>query len=102
MCLVLAYHLTGNERYIARAWKYAENMCLLEDFNPEITFLDVGELCFQVGLCYDWLYNWMDEYERLYIRQAIFKNGIMPIMDDFDEKEKSNFIISNHEIIKRK
>jgi len=76
MCLVLAYHLTGNERYIARAWKYAENMCLLEDFNPEITFLDVGELCFQVGLCYDWLYNHITEEQRAFIAKNLYEKGV--------------------------
>ena len=76
MSLMFAYHLTGNERYIARAWKFAENMCLLEDWNPEVTFLDVGELSFQVGLAYDWLYDYITEEQRAFLAKNLLEKGV--------------------------
>lgn len=85
--LALMYLITGEERYAKRAYLEMYNSACFVDWNP-YHFLDVGELTASLGICYDWLYNWMDDYERLYIRQAIFKNGIMPIMDDFDNKER--------------
>ena len=76
MSLMFAYHFTGNTRYIDRAWKYAENMCLLEDWNPEVTFLDVGELSFQVGLCYDWLYDYITEEQRAFLAKNLLEKGV--------------------------
>lgn len=76
MALVMAYHLTGNDRYIDRAWKFAENMCSLEDYNPDVTFLDVGELSFQTGLCYDWLYNYITPEQRAFLAKNIFEKGV--------------------------
>lgn len=83
----LMYLITDEECYAKRAYLEMYNSACFIDWNP-YHFLDVGELAASLGICYDWLYNWMDEYERLYIRQAIFKNAIMPIMDDFDNKER--------------
>lgn len=83
----LAYLLTGEEKYAKRAYLEMYNCACFVNWNP-YHFLDVGEMCANLGMCYDWLYNWMDEYERLYIRRAIFEKGIMQIMDDFDDKER--------------
>ncbi|MBE7049733.1 MAG: hypothetical protein E7394_03060 [Ruminococcaceae bacterium] len=83
----LAYLLTGEEKYAKRAYLEMYNCACFINWNP-YHFLDVGEMCASLGMCYDWLYNWMDENERLYIRRAIFQKGIMQIIDDFDDKER--------------
>lgn len=83
----LLYLLTDDERYAKRAYLDMYNCACFVDWNP-YHFLDVGEMSMSVGLCYDWLYNWMNENERKYIREGLFKNGIMPIIDDFDDKPR--------------
>lgn len=76
MCMMFAYHLTGDERYVARAWKFMENICLLPDWNPQATFLDVAELSFTVGLGYDWLYNHITSEQRAFLAKNLLEKGV--------------------------
>ena len=76
MSIIMAYHLTGNDRYLARAWKFVENMCNLPDWNEPVTFLDVTEMFFVVGLCYDWLYDYLTEEQRKFIEENAYNKGL--------------------------
>ena len=72
--LCLAYHLTGNERYVGRTWRFIKNVCDLLTWNP-YGYLDVGELSFITAIGYDWLYDkWTDE-QRKYMEKAIYEKG---------------------------
>lgn len=76
MCMMFAYHLTGDERYVARAWKFMETICLLPDWDPQVTFLDVGELSFTVGLGYDWLYHYITDEQRAFLAKNLLEKGV--------------------------
>lgn len=76
MNLALSYHLTGNTRYVARAWKFLENICLLDDWNPLGSYLDVGELTAVCAIGYDWLYDVLTEEQKAYIAETMYKRGI--------------------------
>ena len=76
MNMMFAYHFTGNERYLARAWMFMETICLLPDWDPEITFLDVCELSFTVGLGYDWLYPYITQDQRDFLAKNLLDKGI--------------------------
>ena len=84
LTLALMYNLTLDERYAKRAYLEMYVAACFVDWNP-YHFLDVGELAVAVGIGYDWLYHWMNEFERKPIREAIVQNGIAPIIEDFDE-----------------
>ena len=84
LTLVLAYRLTDDERYAARAYREMLYSANFPDFNP-FHLLDVGEMCLGLGLAYDWLYGYMDEAMREPIRGAIVHKGIYPINEDFDD-----------------
>ncbi len=86
--LAIMYNLTGEEKYAKRAYEEMHVSACFVDFNP-YHFLDVGQMASALGLCYDWMYNWMDESERRVIREAIIKKGIYPIIEDFDGKPRS-------------
>ena len=56
----LAYHITGEEKYAARAGKEIEAAAAFPDFNPR-HFLDCSEMTLAFGLCFDWLYDYLTE-----------------------------------------
>ncbi len=70
-CIALAYHLTGESRYAALGWKFVENICKLEHWNP-ICYLDVGELGFAVAVGYDWLYDTFTDDQRKFIEGNLY------------------------------
>lgn len=86
--LAIMYNLTGDEKYARRAYEEMYVSACFVDFNP-YHFLDVGQMASALGLCYDWMYNWMDDSQRRVIREAIIKKGIYPIIEDFDGKPRS-------------
>lgn len=83
----LMYLLTQDEKYAQRAYMDMYVCACFVDWNP-YHFLDVGEMSMSMGICYDWLYTWMNETQRRIIRESIVKNGINPIIDDFDDKPR--------------
>lgn len=75
--LAMAYHLTRERRFAERA---AREMCAVSDFsdwNPS-HFLDVAEMTLALAVGYDWLYDMLDDEQRLKIRSAIIEKGIKP------------------------
>jgi hypothetical protein len=51
----MAYRLTGDARFLARAKSDLMTVAAFKDWNPR-HFLSVGEMSFAVGIGYDWLY----------------------------------------------
>lgn len=74
--ICMAYLLTDNERYAARAWKFIENICELDNWNGTNTYLDVGELSFIVGLGYDWIYDALNDRQKKLIEETLYKRGV--------------------------
>ncbi len=72
--LCLAYHLTGNERYVGRTWRFLKNICDLKNWNPR-GYLDVGELSFITSIGYDWLYYQLTPEQRAYIEKNLYEKG---------------------------
>ena len=83
----LMYLLTDEEEYAHRAYLEMYASASFVDWNP-YHFLDVGEMAMAMGLCYDWLYQWMSPRQRKYIREAIVKKAFEPIMEDFEDKPR--------------
>jgi len=73
--ICLAYHLTGNKRYVGRAWRFLKTICELGNWNPG-GYLDVGELSFIVGLGYDWLYYEFTPEQRKYLEEILYEKGV--------------------------
>ena len=72
--ICLAYHLTGNQRYVGRTWRFLKTICDLGNWNPG-GYLDVGELSYITAIGYDWLYHEWTPEQREYIEKALFKKG---------------------------
>lgn len=76
------YRVTGEEKYADRAYEEMEAMCNFPDWNPS-HFLDCSELLHAVGMGYDWLYNWMNQQQRDFIRNALVEKGLKSALEDY-------------------
>ncbi len=83
----LMYQLSGEEKYAERAYLAMEKCAGFPDWNP-FHFLDVGTLANSMGLCYDWLYNWMNEGQREIVRKALVEKAFYPYMQDLDNANR--------------
>lgn len=73
--LAMAYHLTSDKRYAARAIAEAEAACKFKDWNPS-HFLDTAEMTLAVAIAYDWLFDVMTPNQRTGLRKGLLKNGL--------------------------
>lgn len=73
--LALAYHLTGDTAFAARAWRELEAAAAFKDWNPK-HFLDVGEMTHAFAIGYDWLHGWLTPARRTVVRNAIRDKGL--------------------------
>ena len=74
-CLALMYRMTEDESYAARAYEEMDAICSYPDWNTQ-HFLDTALILESVAIGYDWLYDWMNDEQRLYIRTAILEKGL--------------------------
>lgn len=88
LACALMYNLTGEEKYAERAYLEMYTCATFKDWNP-YHFLDVGEMASCMGFAYDWLYNWMNDSQRKIIRDAMVRKSIYPIMEDFNDVQRS-------------
>ncbi len=86
--LALAYNIFGDEKYAVRCYAELEAACNFPDWNPR-HFLDTAEMSTGFALGYDWLYHWMNESQRAFIRQNMIEKGFNPVMDDYADRERT-------------
>ena len=80
--LSFAYHITGEEKYAARAVKEIEAAAAFPDWHP-YHFLDVATLAAAFAFGYDWLYGYLSEETKALMRRAMIEFGMKPAMDDY-------------------
>lgn len=91
-----AYHITGEEKYAARAVKEMEAAAAFPDFHPR-HFLDCAELTFAFGLCYDWLFDYLTAAQKELILDCIKNRSFPAILEEYDdEPEHKNVLDSYH------
>ncbi|MFT3783525.1 MAG: heparinase II/III family protein [Nibricoccus sp.] len=83
----MAYRLTHDERFLARAKAELLNVANFEDWNPD-HFLDVGELSFAVAIGYDWLFPQLQPAERQLLKQALMTKSLALADVTYAAKEK--------------
>jgi len=90
--LCLAYHLTGNERYVGRTWRFLKNIMALKTWNPH-GYLDVGELSFITAIGYDWLYHKWTPEQRAFLEKGLYDHGVKLTYDlYFGELDGKTFV----------
>ncbi len=86
--LALAYNIFEDETYAQRCYEELEAACNFKDWNPS-HFLDTAEMSTAFALGYDWLYNWMNDEQRTFIRKNMIEKGLYQVMDDYEDKPRT-------------
>ncbi len=73
--LALAYHFSGDKKYLDAAVANMKTVCEFSDWNPS-HFLDVAEMSNGVAIGYDWLYAYISETDRTFIRNGLKTKGL--------------------------
>ncbi|MBR4060157.1 MAG: DUF4962 domain-containing protein [Lachnospiraceae bacterium] len=71
--LGMAYQLTGDTKYVDRAWVDLYAVSNFKDWHPEHD-LDPAEMMAAVAIGYDWMYEGLSETQRETIEKAVYKN----------------------------
>ena len=72
----MAYRLTGDGRFLAKARGDLMAVSAFADWNPS-HFLDVAEMSFAVAVGYDWLYPALPEGDRAALRSALVGKALV-------------------------
>ena len=86
--LAMAYHIFDDEKYAQRCYEEMEAACNFKDWNPS-HFLDTAEMSTGFAIGYDWLYHWMNESQRAFIRQNMIEKGFNQVMDDYADRQRT-------------
>ncbi len=86
--LAMAYNIFGDEKYAKRCYAELEAACNFKDWNPS-HFLDTAEMSTAFALGYDWLYHWMDDEQRAFLRTNMIEKGLSQVMEDFEDKPRN-------------
>ncbi len=85
--LAMAYNIFGDEKYAQRCYAELEAACNFKDWNPS-HFLDTAEMSTAFALGYDWLYHWMNDEQREFLRKNMIEKGLTQVMDDYEDKPR--------------
>ena len=86
--LAQLYQIEGNAEHAERAYLELEEAASWENWNPR-HFLDTAELSAAFAIGYDWLYDYLTEERRAVLREAMWNKGVMAVMDDYRNNERS-------------
>lgn len=80
--LALVYRMTGEAKYLERAWRDMNAVAAFPDWNPS-HFLDTAEMTHACAIAYDWLYDAWTPAQRRTLRSAIVKHGLEAAMQGY-------------------
>lgn len=75
--LALAYHLTGEQKYVDKVWSDMETACLdYPNWHQQINELDSTMLAVAVAYAYDWLYDMWSPEQKKIMEDALYRNQL--------------------------
>ena len=83
--LCFAYHVTGEEKYAARAVVEIKAAAAFPDWHPR-HFLDCAELCLAFAFSYDWLYDYLSEDIKAEMRTCLIEKGFKRVMEEYNNE----------------
>lgn len=84
------YLVEGDEAYADRALAEAEFFASLSSWG-KVQFIDNNQIAFGVALCYDWLYDWLDEDTRAELISSLRSNHLDEITDLLKNPDASKY-----------
>ncbi len=88
--MAFLYQINGEQRFAQRAVEELLQVCSFSDWNPS-HYLDVAQMCYGVGIGYDWLYHYMSDAQRKTIAKALYNLAISQQQD----QTKSTYLRTN-------
>ncbi|MBR4308487.1 MAG: heparinase II/III family protein, partial [Oscillospiraceae bacterium] len=88
--MAFLYQVSGDQRFAKRAVEEMLQVCSFSDWNPS-HYLDVAQMCYGVGIGYDWLYYYMSDAQRKTVSTALYKLAISQQQD----QSKSTYLRTN-------
>ncbi|MBR4308552.1 MAG: heparinase II/III family protein, partial [Oscillospiraceae bacterium] len=88
--MAFLYQVSGEQRFAQRAVEEMMQVCSFSDWNPS-HYLDVAQMCYGVGIGYDWLYYYMSDAQRKTVSTALYKLAISQQQD----QSKSTYLRTN-------
>ncbi len=105
--LAFVYQMTGDRKYAQKAYEFADALCDMRlwlyrahEFpiiysrvwpwgvkDDQVSFnfdIRAGDMSFDLGTAYDWLYTGLDQAQRDRIRGALLSNAILPVRNNYD------------------
>ena len=99
----LAYQMTGDLKYVTRAYKDLEAVCsLFPNWHPT-HHIDTGMMSAAVAVGYDWMYHGFTPEQRKVIEEGAYKNGFYHINISYQTATgpltDTGIRIGNHNVI---
>lgn len=88
--LALVYQVSGERKYVDRAWRELEAAAKFKDWNPP-HFLDTAEMTNAFAIGYDWLYHQWTPEQRTTLREAMVRLGLEPGLACHEGRGASNW-----------
>ena len=86
------YRITGDKKYADRAWRELQNICVnYPDWNDKGQFIDTAVMASGAAIGYDWLYDYLSDYQKKIVENAINKNALSIVLTYY--KNNSHFFI---------
>ncbi len=82
MRFAFVYLIDGNERYAEKAYTVASYFAALDSWNNQQSISN-NQAAFCVALCYDWLYDYLDDTQRSTLKNALLQNHLNIVSDLF-------------------
>lgn len=80
LVLGFAYQVTGEEKYAEKLWQGMETVLKYPDWN-QTHMIDSGEMLMNVSIGYDWIYDYLTEEQREFVRERVMYLGLNPADD---------------------
>lgn len=77
-------------KFAQRAYSEAEYLCSKDTWGT-LQYIDNNQLAFAVALCYDWLYNWLDDTQKSTLVTGLKEKHLNTVSDLLNNPEKKEY-----------
>lgn len=90
MNLAFVYRVEGIEAYAMRAYEQALVFCNMPSWGTE-QLIDNVQVAFGVALCYDWLYDWLNNEQKQILINALKEKHLNMMSDLYNNPNKPEY-----------
>lgn len=98
MNLAFVWQIEKEECYAERAWEQALIFCEMENWG-KYQMIDNVQTAFGVTLCYDWLYDWLNDSQKKILVDSLKEKHFDEILDLYENPDKPEYRWSFHQAV---